>query len=50
MEKETIVKDLENTLNRNVICKLKKAEKQIEKGEVVDAEIVFSGMRKKYEY
>ncbi len=50
MEKEITVKDIEKKIDGNVICKLKKAEKQIKKGEVVDAEIVFSEMRKKYEY
>lgn len=34
----------------NIIDKLKKAEEQIKNGEVINAEIVFSEMRKKYGY
>lgn len=34
----------------DLIEKLKKAEKQIENGETVDAEVVFKEMREKYEY
>lgn len=34
----------------NLIDKLKKAEEQIKNGEVINAEMVFSEMRKKYGY
>ena len=34
----------------NIIDKLKKAEEQIQKGEVIDADVVFSEMRQKYGY
>lgn len=34
----------------NIVDKLKKAEEQIKNGEVINAEIVFSEMRKKYGY
>lgn len=34
----------------NIVDKLKKAEEQIKNGEVINAEFVFSEMRKKYGY
>ena len=34
----------------NIVDKLKQAEEQIKNGEVINAEIVFSEMRKKYGY
>lgn len=50
MRKEINVKDVNDILDEETILKLKKAEKQIESGEIVDAKIVFSEMRKKYDY
>lgn len=44
MKKEIIIEKI------NIIDKLKKAEEQIQNGEVVDAEAVFSEMRQKYGY
>ena len=44
MKKEIIIERI------NIIDKLKKAEEQIQNGEVVDAEVVFSEMRQKYGY
>lgn len=34
----------------SIVDRLKKAEEQIKNGEVINAEIVFSEMRKKYGY
>ena len=42
--------DYKKYLEVNLFEKLKKAEKQIENGEVTDADVVFSEMREKYEY
>lgn len=44
MKKEITIK------NVSIIDKLKNAETQIKKGEIIDAEIVFAEMRKKYRY
>lgn len=44
MEKEITIEKV------NIIDKLKKAEKQIKNGEVVEASAVFLEMRKKYGY
>ena len=42
--------DYKKYLETNLFEKLKKAEDQIENGEVTDADVVFSEMREKYGY
>ena len=48
--KEINEKEYDEDLELNIIEKLKKAEEQIKNGEVIDADIVFKEMRKKYGY
>ncbi len=44
------IEEYKKMAEKNLIEKLKKAEKQIENGEVTDAETVFAEMRAKYGY
>lgn len=44
------IEEYKKIIERGLIEKLKKAEKQIENGEVTDAETVFAEMRAKYGY
>lgn len=44
------IEEYKRILESNLVEKLKKAEEQIEKGEVIEGDIVFAEMREKYEY
>lgn len=44
------LEEYKKMLENNLIEKLKRAEEQIERGEITDAEAVFEEMREKYGY
>ena len=56
MQKEIYIQDIKKIIAKKykkeerLIQKLKKAEEQIKKGDIEDADLVFKEMREKYEY